>query len=53
MDPVASNVDSKYSPEQEEAGFAGILLGLGLTGHLTVLTMVDICDFLTQVSSLP
>ena len=31
-----------------EAGHAGILFALGLLGHLNVLSVTDICDYLTQ-----
>jgi anaphase-promoting complex subunit 1 len=31
-----------------ESAHAGFLLGLGLFGHLNVLTITDICDYLTQ-----
>ena len=28
--------------------FTGFLLGLGLQGHLSALSVTDICDYLTQ-----
>ena len=52
--PVASNyqdmeeVEAARLMDQDSAGYAGTLLGLGLLGHLKALTITDVCDFLTQ-----
>jgi hypothetical protein len=34
----------------EEVAHAGVLLALGLRGHLSALSMTDIVDYLSQVS---
>ena len=52
--PVAGNyqdmdeVEAARLMDQDSAGYAGTLLGLGLLGHLKALTITDVCDFLTQ-----
>ena len=41
-------VEAARLMDQDSAGYAGTLLGLGLLGHLKALTITDVCDFLTQ-----
>ena len=46
---IASNASNSHGPgDMAMPGHAGVILGLGLQGHLQVLSMGDICDYLTQ-----
>eukprot|EP00597_Dinobryon_sp_UTEXLB2267_P010954 CAMPEP_0170103926 /NCGR_PEP_ID=MMETSP0020_2-20130122/3807_1 /TAXON_ID=98059 /ORGANISM="Dinobryon sp., Strain UTEXLB2267" /LENGTH=1561 /DNA_ID=CAMNT_0010327631 /DNA_START=662 /DNA_END=5347 /DNA_ORIENTATION=+ len=45
---VIYNKTATQSKPGGEATHAGFLLGLGLQGHLTALSVTDICDYLTQ-----
>lgn len=43
------SVDDNTKLQQDTNGYAGVLLGLGLSGHLKSLKIFDINEFLTQV----
>ena len=45
-------MDDNTQLQQDTNGYAGILLGLGLSGHLKSLKIFDINEFLTQVDRL-
>ena len=42
-------MDDNTKLQQDTNGYAGVLLGLGLSGHLKSLKIFDINEFLTQV----
>jgi hypothetical protein len=41
--------NAKLQHQKDTNGYAGVLLGLGLSGHLKSLKIYDINEFLTQV----
>lgn len=45
---IIYNKTASQAKQGGDNGHAGFLLGMGLFGHLSVLTITDICDYLTQ-----